>query len=83
MNQLKKDEGLFEHILTAFSRDQKHKIYCQHRIQENPEIIYDYLVKNKGFFYICGPSGAVMEDVRKANEEAYVKLGGVTPEEAK
>jgi len=23
-------------------------------MDENPEMVYDYLYKNKGFFYLCG-----------------------------
>lgn len=83
MTALQKSDGLFEHIITAFSRDQKQKIYCQHRIEEHAELVVDYLVKRKGYFYICGPAGDVPAAVRNAIEAAYVKVGHVTPAESK
>jgi sulfite reductase (NADPH) flavoprotein alpha-component len=75
-------KGVLTHLSLAFSRDQEHKIYVQHRIEECPEIIYDMLGKNQGYFYLCGPAGNVPPSVRKAVCDAYVKCGGHTPEEA-
>ncbi|XP_013418498.1 uncharacterized protein LOC106179427 isoform X2 [Lingula anatina] len=75
-------KGVLSVLSTAFSRDQAHKIYVQNRISEHPEVIYDYLVKKKGYFYLCGPAGNVPPQVRKAVVEAFVKCGGHTPEEA-
>jgi len=49
---------------------------------ENPEIIYDYLGKKNGYFYLCGPAGNVPPAVRKAVVNAFVKCGGHSEEEA-
>ena len=75
-------KGVLSHISCAFSRDQKHKIYVQDRIAENPEVIYDYLGKKNGYFYLCGPAGNVPPAVRKAVVTAFVKCGGHSEEEA-
>ena len=75
-------KGIIKTLSLAFSRDQDHKIYVQHRIQENPEMIYEYLGKQKGYFYLCGPAGNVPPSVRKAVCHAFVKCGGHTEEEA-
>lgn len=75
-------KGVLTVLSTAFSRDQKHKIYVQDRISEYPEIIYDYLGRRKGYFYLCGPAGNVPPSVRKAVVQSFVKCGGHTPEEA-
>jgi sulfite reductase (NADPH) flavoprotein alpha-component len=74
--------GLLNVLSTAFSRDQAHKIYVQNRISEVPEIIYDYLIKKNGYFYLCGPAGNVPPAVRKAVCESLVKCGGHSAEEA-
>lgn len=66
----------------AFSRDQEHKIYVQNRIAEHPEIIYDYLWKKKGYFYLCGPAGNVPPAVREAICKAFTSIGGHSHEEA-
>lgn len=39
-----KADGILTHLKKAFSRDQKEKIYAQHRIEEDPELFYDYMV---------------------------------------
>ncbi|XP_064607290.1 pyruvate:ferredoxin oxidoreductase-like [Liolophura sinensis] len=75
-------KGVLTVLSNAFSRDQAHKIYVQNRIQEHPEIIYDYLMKKKGYFYLCGPAGNVPPAVRQAVVDAFVKVGGHKPEEA-
>ena len=75
-------KGVLSELITAFSRDQAHKIYVQNRIQENPQLVYDYLVKEKGYFYLCGPAGNVPPAVRKAVCDAIVKCGDFTDEQA-
>jgi homodimeric pyruvate:ferredoxin (flavodoxin) oxidoreductase len=74
--------GVLKVLSTAFSRDQAHKIYVQDRISEYPEVIYDYLGKRQGYFYLCGPAGNVPPSVRKAVVNAFVKCGGHSQEEA-
>ena len=75
-------KGVLSVLSNAFSRDQAHKIYVQNRIQENPEVIWEYLGKQKGYFYLCGPAGNVPPAVRKAVCDAFVSCGGMKPEEA-
>ena len=75
-------KGVLTHLSTAFSRDQKHKIYVQDRISEVPEVIYEYLGRQKGFFYLCGPAGNVPPSLRKAVVNAFVKCGGHSSDEA-
>jgi len=73
-------QGLITHLLPAFSRDQKQKIYVQTKIQENPDMIYDYLVKQKGTFYACG-SGAV-NDLKFYVADIWAEKEGITKDEA-
>ncbi|CAH1775312.1 unnamed protein product [Owenia fusiformis] len=75
-------KGVLTVLSNAFSRDQAHKIYVQDRIKEHPEVVYDYLVKQKGYFYLCGPAGNVPTAVRKGVCEAFVSQGGMTMEQA-
>lgn len=39
---------------TAFSRDQKEKIYVTHLIEQDADLIWNVIGENKGHFYICG-----------------------------
>lgn len=75
-------KGVLTFQSNAFSRDQAHKIYVQNRIDENPELIYDYLWKKKGYFYLCGPAGNVPPTVKAAVANAFSKCGGHSAEEA-
>ena len=75
-------KGVLTFHSNAFSRDQEHKIYVQNRLAENPEIVYDYLWKKKGYFYLCGPAGNVPPAVRAAICKAFEQVGGHSTEEA-
>ncbi|KAH9248581.1 hypothetical protein BASA81_013765 [Batrachochytrium salamandrivorans] len=58
-------EGLVTRLGLAFSRDQKEKIYIQHRIQEDAALLHDLFIKQQGYFFLCGPTWPV-PDVRDA-----------------
>lgn len=75
-------KGVVTNLHLAFSRDQAHKIYVQNKIEENPELIYDYLWKKKGYFYLCGPAGNVPPAVRDAVKKSFISIGGHSPDEA-
>jgi sulfite reductase alpha subunit-like flavoprotein len=66
----------------ACSRDQEKKIYCQHLIVEDAKRTHDFLMKEDGYFYICGPSRGVPEDVRNAVAKSLMQEGGMTKEQA-
>jgi len=72
-------KGPLTHLRTAFSRDQAHKIYIQDKIMEDPELIYDYLVNKKGYFYACGSSA--VQDLKHYVAKCIAKVGNMTEEE--
>jgi len=51
-------EGLVE-LRLAFSRDQKDKVYIQHKIQADAALVRKYMGEQGGFFYLCGPTWPV------------------------
>lgn len=73
--------GLLEKFHTAFSRDQAHKIYVQHRMLENSRDLYDWL-ENGAFFYVCGDAQRMAKDVDAALHAIVEKEGGKSPEQA-
>eukprot|EP00899_Mesostigma_viride_P024661 jgi/Mesvir1/537/Mv11395-RA.1 len=75
-------EGVLTHLRVAFSRDQAKKVYIQNKIEEDPELLYDMLIKKEGFFYLCGPSRGVPEDIRKAVNKSLQHCEGISEEEA-
>lgn len=79
-----KDAGIIDFLGTAFSRDQAHKIYIQHRIKEHGKKLAQQLLaqgENAGYFYLCGPTWPV-PDIFNALSEALVEEGNMTREEA-
>ena len=76
------DDGILNHLKTAFSRDQEEKIYAQHRIAEDPELIYDYMVNKDAAFYLCGPAGNMPAQMKDAVVEAIAKVGKMPVEQA-
>lgn len=66
------EAGILTELHTAFSRDQDHKIYVQNRMDEQSELLYEYIFKGNGYFYLCGPSGPLVP-VRNAVVQSLVK----------
>ncbi len=59
------DSGLLTKINTAFSRDNDHKIYVQHRMLANSKEIYDW-IDNGAYVYVCGSKYPMSKDVDEA-----------------
>jgi sulfite reductase alpha subunit-like flavoprotein len=51
-------------------------------MEQNPEMVYDYLYKNKGFFYLCGIAGSSIDACKEALYKACMEVGGLSREEA-
>jgi len=73
--------GVLERFDTAFSRDQKEKIYVQTRIRENSADLWRWLDEG-AYFYVCGDSKRMAPDVEAALLEAVATHSGRGPEYA-
>ncbi|KAI9772685.1 MAG: NAPDH-dependent diflavin reductase [Geoglossum simile] len=69
-------------VFTAFSRDQKQKIYVQDLVREQSSIIYHLLYKLPGIIYICGSSGQMPRAVRETLVEVFQEEGAMSRETA-
>lgn len=49
-------EGVVTHLGLAFSRDTDKKVYIQHKIQEDGQLLAKLLGPDNGAFFLCGPS---------------------------
>ncbi|MFV0338242.1 MAG: sulfite reductase subunit alpha [Chthoniobacterales bacterium] len=74
-------DGVLTHFDTAFSRDQEHKIYVQHRLLERGADIWEWL-KGGAYFYVCGDAERMAKDVEATLLEIIEKHGGKSQEEA-
>eukprot|EP01087_Luapelamoeba_hula_P000306 TRINITY_DN10206_c0_g1_i1.p1 TRINITY_DN10206_c0_g1~~TRINITY_DN10206_c0_g1_i1.p1 ORF type:complete len:1099 (+),score=207.08 TRINITY_DN10206_c0_g1_i1:243-3539(+) len=69
-------DKLLTYLRLAFSRDQAEKIYIQHRIEQDAELLHDLLLEKQGTFYLCGPTWPVA-DIRKALLDGFQEHGGL------
>lgn len=76
------EEGSLTKLTTAFSRDQKEKIYVQHRLIENGSEIWEML-EGGAHFYVCGDASRMAKDVHQALIDIAVEHGGKDAKEAK
>ncbi|RBP82015.1 sulfite reductase (NADPH) alpha subunit [Shewanella putrefaciens] len=73
--------GDLSRIDVAFSRDQAHKTYVQHRIKEQGQALWQWL-QNGAHLYICGDAERMAKDVHQALIEVAVEVGGLNTEAA-
>ena len=57
--------GVLTHINTAFSRDQAHKVYVQHKMQKHSSEIFRWL-QSGAHVYVCGAKEPMSVDVEDA-----------------
>jgi sulfite reductase (NADPH) flavoprotein alpha-component len=76
-----KQNGVLQRLDTAFSRDQKEKIYVQQRIRENSAELWKWLDRG-AYFYVCGDSKRMAPDVEAALLDAVAEHSGRGPEYA-
>jgi sulfite reductase (NADPH) flavoprotein alpha-component len=75
-----KNDGYLARLDTAFSRDQKEKIYVQNRMLENAAELFSWL-ENGAHFYVCGDAKRMAKDVDAALHKV-IELAGGTEEQA-
>jgi sulfite reductase (NADPH) flavoprotein alpha-component len=73
-------EGLLR-LDVAFSRDQPHKVYVQHRMREHARDIWDWLEAGAEFF-VCGDKERMAADVDRELHHIAETVGGKTPDQA-
>jgi len=80
-HQMKQD-GILTRLDCAFSRDQAHKIYVQHRMLENAADIWKWIDADGAQFFVCGDAKRMAKDVDAALRKIVQEHGGKSPEEA-
>ncbi len=74
-------EGLLTKADVAFSRDQKEKIYVQHKMLEKGKELFAWLEEG-AHFYVCGDKDRMAKDVDHALKKIIRDYGGMTEEKA-
>jgi sulfite reductase (NADPH) flavoprotein alpha-component len=66
----------------AFSRDQPHKIYVQHKMWESGEELFQWIEKG-AYLYVCGDAQRMAKDVEAMLQTVVQEFGRKEPPEAK
>ncbi len=74
--------GLLTRLDSAFSRDQEHKIYVQHRLLENAAELWAWL-EDGAHLYVCGDAERMASDVDRGLAYIVAKEGRMAPAAAK
>lgn len=74
-------EGILSRADVAFSRDQKEKLYVQHRMLEKGKALFQWLEEG-AHFYVCGDAQRMAKDVNQALKEVVRIHGGMSLEKA-
>jgi sulfite reductase (NADPH) flavoprotein alpha-component len=75
-------DGLLSRLDTAFSRDQSHKIYVQHRMLEQSAELWAWLEEG-AHLYVCGDAERMARDVDRGLAYIIAKEGGMDAAAAK
>jgi sulfite reductase (NADPH) flavoprotein alpha-component len=75
------DDGLLSHLELAFSRDQKQRIYVQHKMIDHGAQLWRWL-EDGAHFYVCGDAARMAKDVDTALTEIIKTHGGMSEERA-
>ncbi len=74
------EEGWLK-VSTAFSRDQQHKVYVQHRMREEGKELFQWLEEG-AYLYVCGDASQMARDVEDALLEIFETEGKMGVEES-
>ncbi|WP_245970914.1 molybdopterin-dependent oxidoreductase [Streptomyces rishiriensis] len=74
-------DGALARLDTAFSRDQRAKVYVQDRIREHGSHLWSWL-QDGAHFYVCGDASRMAKDVDRALRDVAVVHGGLGEAEA-
>lgn len=76
-----RDEGVLTRLDTAFSRDQRNKVYVQDRMREHGPELWHWLCEGARF-YVCGDASRMAKDVDRALRDIAMAHGGLGEAEA-
>ncbi|MFD9390726.1 molybdopterin-dependent oxidoreductase [Streptomyces sp. NPDC060000] len=76
-----REDGTLARLDTAFSRDQRAKVYVQDRIREHGSQLWSWL-QDGAHFYVCGDASRMAKDVDLALRDVAVQHGGLSEAEA-
>jgi sulfite reductase (NADPH) flavoprotein alpha-component len=74
--------GVLARLDVAFSRDQEHKVYVQHRLLEHGAVLWAWLQDN-AHIYVCGDAARMAPDVESALLAVIRERGALSDDDAR
>jgi len=74
-------DGTLTRLDTAFSRDQRARVYVQDRMREHGPLLWSWL-QDGAHFYVCGDASRMARDVDKALRDIAIVHGGLDETES-
>ncbi|MGW5354562.1 molybdopterin-dependent oxidoreductase [Streptomyces sp. NPDC004031] len=74
-------DGTLTRLDTAFSRDQRAKVYVQDRMREHGPLLWSWL-QDGAHLYVCGDAARMAKDVDRALHTIATTHGGLRPDAA-
>lgn len=75
-------DGILTRLDCAWSRDQAHKIYVQHKLLENAAEVWKWIDRDGAQFFVCGDARRMAKDVDAALRGIVQEQGGKNADEA-
>jgi sulfite reductase (NADPH) flavoprotein alpha-component len=75
------ETGVLTHVNVAFSRDQKEKVYVQHKMLQNAAAVYEW-ISSGAYFYVCGAKEPMSVDVENTLLQIIAEQGGLSAQDA-
>ncbi|MEU6857544.1 bifunctional nitrate reductase/sulfite reductase flavoprotein subunit alpha [Glycomyces sp. NPDC046736] len=76
-----REDGVLRRLDTAFSRDQRDKVYVQDRMREHGHHLWSWL-ENGAHFYVCGDAARMAKDVDRTLRDIVAVHGGLDADAA-
>ncbi|ADG74667.1 molybdopterin oxidoreductase [Cellulomonas flavigena DSM 20109] len=76
-----RERGVLTRLDTAFSRDQRQKVYVQDRLREHGAALWSWLEEG-AHLYVCGDASRMAPDVDAALRDVVARHGGLDPQDA-
>ena len=75
-------EGILTRLDCAWSRDQAHKIYVQHKLADNAAEIWKWIDAESAQFFVCGDARRMAKDVDATLRKIVQEQGGKSVDQA-
>jgi sulfite reductase (NADPH) flavoprotein alpha-component len=76
------ETGVLTKLNVAFSRDQQHKVYVQHKMYKHGAAFYEWL-ESGAYVYICGKKEPMSHDVENMMIQIIAEFGNKSEDQAK